>query len=165
MALTLTDFTSPAEIRAILGVSSKELKDETLALSVYARELSFDLYDISPDLEATDLALPPSGKTTAQQRFYDATQLFSAYATCQRLLTSLPLFAPKSLTDGRAQFDRQIDPLQDVREGVDASFQLAQKRLRETFEALTSTPVTAAPTVFRTIMGSTGIAVDPVTGA
>ena len=163
---TITQFTSYDEIRATLGVSDEELENATLALPMYVRDLGFELADIASDVESTygTVSTLPGPLTTVQQRFYDAVQLFSTFTVAKQLLTSLPLFAPKSIGDGRANFDRQTDPFQDVREGVMAGVTLSRSRVQAAYEALNSTTVTrniVAPIFVR----STGIAVDPVTGA
>ena len=163
---TITQFTSYDEIRATLGVSDEELEDATLALPMYMRDLGFELADIASDVESTyaTVAALPGPLTTVQQRFYDAVQLFSTFNVAKQLLTSLPLFAPKSIGDGRADFDRQADPFQDVRDGVLAGLSLARSRVAAAYGTLNSTTLTnciVAPIFVR----STGIATDPVTGA
>jgi hypothetical protein len=107
-------------------------------------------------------ALSSSARTTAQQNFFDVVQLYSAYSAAKHLLTSLPLFAPKRITDGRAEFERQIDPFADTRIGVLAGFYATRKRLLSLYETLTSTTVTAA-TFTPGLTSSTGLALDPVT--
>ena len=163
----LTDFTSYAEIRAVLGVAPEELEDETLALPLYVRSLVFDLTDLAFDMDTqyeTVLALPSTSWTAAQKRYYECVQLFSAYSVSKQLLGSLPLFSPQTIKDGRAEFDRQDDPFADVKAGVLDGLNLARKRLLAAYAGLTAAP---APTLAITALFSVsaGLPVDPVTGA
>jgi hypothetical protein len=161
----LTDYTSYDEVRAVLGVSVEELEDQTLSLPLYVRMLTFELTDLASDMVDQYLAvwaLTASARTSAQQKFFDVVQLYSAYSASKHLLTSLPLFAPKRITDGRAEFERQIDPFADTRMGVLAGFYATRKRLLSLYEALTSTTV-AVETYTPGFTVSTGIATDPVT--
>lgn len=164
---TLTDFTSYDEIRAVLGVSVDELEDATLALPIFFTSLVFDLTDLADDMDTVYLtiaALPAVERSTAQQRFHDVAQLYSAYSTSKQLLTSLPLFSPKKMLDGRAEFDRQADPFEDVRAGVIEGLSQAKKRLLSLYAAVTSvTPATTTVSAPAFVL-ATGIVIDPVTG-
>jgi hypothetical protein len=165
--MNLTDFTSYDEIRAVLGVSSKELEDATLALPLYSRSLMFELSDLADDLPEVYLAisaLPAVDRSVAQQRLYDVTQLYSAYSASSQLLTSLPLFSPQRLTDGRAEFDRHDDPFADVRAGVLEGLHQHRRRLLTLYAAVTSVTAGPAAVVAPSMVRSTGIATDPVTG-
>ena len=165
--MNLTDFTSYDEIRAVLGVSSKELEDVTLALPLYSRTLGFELSDMADDLPgvyATVSALPAADRTVAQQRFYDVTQLYSAYSVSRQLLTSLPLFSPQRLTDGRAGFDRHDDPFEDVRAGILEGVHQHRDRMLALYAAITSTAVGTTTIVAPSLTRATGLAIDPVTG-
>lgn len=160
----LTDFTSYDEIRAVLGVSDEELEDVTLALPLYSNTLSFDLFDISPTAESlyqTIRALPPSSLTVPQQRFLSVAQVFSAYAVSRTLLTSIALFAPKRITDGRAETDRVTDPFKDLRDDVNAGYQSLKSRL---VDALAGLGEVLTPATSRVYATTAGLATDPVLG-
>lgn len=163
----LTDFTSYDEIRAVLGVSPKEVSDSTLALPLYARTLVFELTDMASDMDTVYLAisaLPSVDRSTVQQRFYDVVQLYSAYSTSQQLLSSLPLFSPKRITDGRAEFDRQADPFEDVKVGVVEGLHQARRRLLTLYSTVTSVTISSPNIVAPVFAIATGLATDPVTG-
>lgn len=130
MSSNLTDYTSYDEIRAVLGVSDEELEDGTLALPLYLTMLLMEFDDIEPtlDVQYTNIKALPS-RTTQEQKLLDVVSVFSAYAIAQHLLTSLPLFAPKRITDGRAEMDRIADPFESVREEVRNTYRILRARL------------------------------------
>ena len=161
MPTALTDFASYDEIRAVLGVSDEELEDGTLALPMYLKLLQLDFGDIAGTLEAQYLAAKASiTPSAAEQKLVDVVSVFSAYAISKHLLTSLPLFAPKRITDGRAETDRITDPFEGVREGVNSTYQSLKARV---LIALSNagTPTTAATQ--RTYFAAAGLAINPVT--
>lgn len=163
--MSLLTYTTYAEVRSVLGVSSTELTDETLAQSIYAMQATLGLEDIHADIPAnfaTVSALP--SKTAQQQRFLDLVKLYVPYQTAKTLLVSLPLFAVKQLSDGRAEFQRQAEVFADLKDGIDSAVMSLKYRLAATFTALyPSTPATTSTTTVLQVI-STGLAVDPVTG-
>lgn len=168
MAL-LNDLTSSDEIRATLGVSDEELPDVTLALPTFVRSLTLDLEDLTPAGDTLSQylsiwALPAGSRSAVQQRYFDVVQLYSTFHVSKQLLASAPLFAPQRISDGRAELARFADPFADTKAGVLEGFYLARRRLLAAYENLTSTVVTTAITA-PVLAVSTGLAVDPVTGA
>ena len=161
MPTTLTQFTSYDEIRAVLGVSDEELEDTTLALSMYPRLLEMDLRDISSGLVDQYLAIYALAiKTPEEQKLLDVVSVFSAYAISKHLLTALPLFSPKRITDGRTDTDRVADPFETVREGVNSMYPILRGRVKAALQAL-GTPVTvAAPRLY---FSAVGLATNPIT--
>ena len=161
MPTTLTQFTSYDEIRAVLGVSDEELEDNTLALGMYSTLLEMDLGDISSGLVDQYLAIYALAiKTPEEQKLLDVVSVFSAYAISKHLLTSLPLFAPKRITDGRAETDRITDPFEGVREGVNSMYPVLKERIKAIL-AILGTPTTASTA--RTFFSVAGLAINPVT--
>ena len=161
MPTALTDFATYDEIRAVLGVSDEELEDGTLALPMYLKLLQLDFGDIAGTLEAQYLAAKASiTPSAAEQKLVDVVSVFSAYAISKHLLTSLPLFAPKRITDGRAETDRITDPFEGVREGVNSMCRVRESRVGAALAAL-GTSVTVNPA--RTFFSVAGLAINPVT--
>ena len=161
MPTALTDFASYDEIRAVLGVSDEELEDGTLALPLYLKLLQMDFGDLASTLEAQYLAakaLPTP--SAAEQKLLDVVSVFSAYAISKHLLTSMPLFAPKRITDGRAETDRVTDPFEGVREGVNSTYQTLKARVLIAL-GNTGTPTTAATD--RVYFSAAGLTINPVT--
>ena len=161
MPTALTDFATYDEIRAVLGVSDEELEDGTLALPMYLKLLQLDFGDIAGTLEAQYLAAKASiTPSAAEQKLVDVVSVFSAYAISKHLLTSLPLFAPKRITDGRAETDRITDPFEGVREGVNSMYPVLKSRVGAALAALgTSVTVNSA----RIFFSVAGLAINPVT--
>jgi hypothetical protein len=161
MALTRT---TTDEVRAVLGVSAEELEDITLDLKVFTDQLELELSDIDSTLPALldlILATPVLSRTAAQTKVFTIANLFSAYAYGRILLTSLPLFSPKRMTDGRAEFERFADPFEVVRNGVNAGYVSIRARLQAALTLLSGYTPPAAITPIFTIAAP--LAVDPVT--
>jgi hypothetical protein len=161
MALTRT---TADEVRAVLGVSDEELEDLTLDLKVFTDQLELELSDIDSTLPAlldSILATPVLSRTAAQTKVFTIANLFSAYAYGRILLTSLPLFSPKKVTDGRAEFERFADPFEAVRNGVNAGYVSIRARLQAALTLLSGYTPPAAITPIFTIAAP--LAVDPVT--
>lgn len=164
--MALSDYTTPQEIRAVLGVSRTELTDETLALSIYATMATLALEDISVNLPTnfSSVSALPS-PTTQQRRFLDLVKLFVPYQIAKELLVSLPLFAVSQLSDGRAEFQRNALQLEDIKDGVDATLLSLRYRLVATYSSLYPSESVASATITQpSITVSTGLAVNPVTG-
>jgi len=161
----LTQFTSYDQIRAVLGVSELELEDATLALPLYHHTLLWDLELISEPLSETYLAalnLAPGGRTAVQQKLVDLVQVYSSYQVSKTLLTSLPYFAPKQVTDGRAETERFTDLFAETRAGVAGSLNQVRARLRSVASSL-GLPVTL-PSARQFTLG-VAPATDPVVGS
>ena len=161
MPTALTDFASYDEIRAVLGVSDEELENGTLALPMYLKLLQMEFGDMEPTLEVQYLAAKSSASPTAEeQKLVDVVSVFSAYAISKNLLTSMPLFAPKRITDGRAETDRVTDPFEGVREGVNSTYQTLKARVLIALSN-TGTPTTVATQ--RAYFAVAGLAINPIT--
>lgn len=162
MPTPLNEFATYDEIRAVLGVSDEELEDSTLALPLYSSLLSMDLETINVALEAQYLAIKALPNHTAkEQKLLDVVSVFSAYAISKNLLTSLPLFAPKRITDGSAETDRIADPYKAVRDGVNSMYAIMRVRVSAALEAAIGTPIPVATQ--RTYFAAVGLAINPIT--
>lgn len=165
--MALLDYTTYEEVRAVLGVSATELPDLTLSQPQYGTALTLDLRDISvsvPTLYTTISAIPQISRTADQQWYYDLTRLTAAYAIARNLLTSLPLFSVARLTDGRAEFERQKDIFDDVREAVNAMYNRLMKKLADLLLQLEPGAIVFTE-VTQTYTLSIGLGTDPVTNA
>ena len=161
---TLAHFTTPDEIRAVLGVAPEEIRDEVLLMPMYVRQLQFELSDLGATLESDYLTVAAlASRSAAQQKLYDVMQVYAPYAIAKILLTSVALFAPRRITDGRAEAERVVDPFEDVRDGVDSTLLVLRDRLVDAAAALGTTASTLSRTI--TLSVATGLAVNPVTNA
>lgn len=162
--MTLTDFTTYDEIRAVLGVSDEEIENATLALPMYANELELVLSDIDETAITeyeTIAAIAEGSRTTVQQRYYNVVRLFSSFVIAKTLLSSLPMFGFKSVGDGKADTER-FDKWEDVKAGVETGYTNMLARLKSLLQQLDPGFAPVAPVV-RNFITSVGITSDPVT--
>lgn len=171
--MAIIDYTTYDTIRALLGVSGREVKDATLALPLYETQFLLELNDIDSgggqvkvqyDAIAAILAQQPPGTlSTDQQRFYDIVRLLAAYSVAQQFLGPDDNAIPLRITDGKAELERRPDNTR-LREAVMGGFGKLLKRLKAALLVLV--PSANVPTsAGRTFIASVGIATDPVTGS
>lgn len=161
--MPISSYTSPDAIRAALGVSALELKDATLSLQMYEDNLLLDLAEIGQGAASALAALVQTPSTDeVQLQFLRAGRLFATYSVANHLLSALPLFSPKEITDGKASLVRYADgPYNKVIEEVRARYTQYQAAAAAAYAATQSAQVTESrlPTYMRSSRG-----VDPVTG-
>lgn len=162
--MAVTDYTTYAEIRAVLGVAEEELEDETLALPIYGTMLDEDLLDLNAGLPAnyaTLKALPTPN--TDQSRFLSLVSAWSSYEVADQLLGALAMFGPKIIQSDKDSAERITDPYAALREQVPAVLSRLEGRILALYAILfpgnpAPVPVTAINVV------NAGLAVDPITG-
>lgn len=161
--LTLTTYD---DVRAVLGVTVDELEDSTLTLELYANHLDMELEDIAAALPAqytTVAAIAENLRTAAQQKFYRLTRLFATYSVARQLISGLPMFGPKDISDGKALVSRFADsPYTRVADEVRAEYDRLLIALGKAYGELISQAVTVTT---RTYAVSIGQGVDRVTGS
>lgn len=164
--MALIDYTTYDDVRAILGVSVDEIEDVTLGLEVYESYLETELEDVGANLAAdyaAVAALSEATRTPVEKKFLRTTRLFAAYACAKQLTVSLPMFGPKDISDGKATVSRFADsPYREVVKRVGQEYDRLKLVLVDAYAGLSST--TGATTV-RVFLGTTGLAVDPVTNS
>lgn len=162
----ITVYTTYADVRAALGVDSEELEDSTLALELYASGLEEDLYDVSASLVQTYQGIKEKDeavRTGQESRAYNLTRLFATYSVAKQLGAALPMFSPRTISDGKASVTRfSGEPYKDVLEGVEEKYDLYRGRLVRALEELTAS---VSPVIERTQIRVVTPAYDPVTGA
>ena len=165
--MALTTYTTYDEVRAALGVSKTELADTVLSLTQWETLVVLGLEEVNsgiPAMFTTVSSIPVSSRSIAEQRFYDLTRLYACYDLAQNLLASLPLFSVRALTDGRANFERQIDVYKDVKEGVMAMHDMLRGKLSASFIIVSPGNLLFGINKFvRTV--AAGLGRDPVTNA
>lgn len=163
--MLITDVTTYDEVRSALGVSQDELTDETLALPFYAAALEAELEEIDEDLLADYIiveAIPEGTRTTAEARFVKAMTLFAPYAVAVQLTSSLPLFAPKAISDGKATLTRHSEsPHKLTIERCQREYERWRTRLAEKYEIYGGG--TAATASLPSLLGISLPETDPVT--
>jgi hypothetical protein len=163
--MAFTDLTSTASVRAVLGVSERELRDDILLDPIFAVELTEALYDIHLNLFGDfKLAAATDPRTSLQQRFVDLAQTFAAYHIAKQCLGSVAMFAPKVIKDSRSELQRSDDPYKNLRIDVPASLALLRTRLRMVYAQIN--PDATIPTSLDRIrLVATPLGINPVTGA
>lgn len=170
--VAVLDYTSYDEIRAALGVSDEEVDDGVLGLPLYGNHLGMefnnitDEFALSEDITTTVETIEgvvPATRTKAQRRVLSSVSLFATYAVARHLGTTLPMMAPKSISDGKAVVTRFSDsPYKSTLLSVESQYEKARQGLAAALAALNSTTAAQVPLVF---MGVSSPAVDPVTGS
>ena len=114
--MAILDYTTYNDIRAALGVAEEELPDAILALDIYNVALQADLRAIAPALPSDFIAVKAiTSPTPVQQIFLDMTRMVAIYVTAEHLSSSVALFSPKTITDGKTTVDRfASDPWRQV---------------------------------------------------
>lgn len=161
--MNLIDFTTYDEVRAVLGVSEEELADTTLALPLYLQQLQLSLESVYPPLESMYTAISaidPISRTVQEQKLFDIVQVFSGYATSKSLLVGAPLFAPRRITDGRAEVERVTDPFANLRDEIEQTLNALRQRLIAALEAL---DIVFNPAVGRVYFGAAPLSRNPIT--
>lgn len=161
--MSLLNYTTYADVRAALGVTDEELEDEVLGLQLYEDHLSYELSDIHPDLDALHTTLESTSVlTSAQERFMLACRSFATYAVAQALTSTLPMFGPKSIEDGKARMERFNDPYKATIEAVSKAYATWRSRLEAAYGTLSSSQTSTTTRVYA--VASTP-AYNPITGA
>lgn len=164
--MAFIDLTSTAEVRAVLGVSEKELRDDVLLLPLYSTRLVGDIEALHAQMLAdfvTTAAL--ATRTDDQQRFVDLLQAYAAYNVARQCLGAVAMFAPQLISAAaKSTAQRVADPYARLREDVPATMHILKTRLRSAYARLNpdATPPTAAERLYATAVTP---AVNPITGA
>lgn len=163
----ITTYTTYADVRAVLGVSTDEVEDVTLALSVYADSLELELMDLGsalPALYAMTTLVAVLDRTAAQQRFVLLTSMFATYQVAQHLSQALPMFSPKTISDGKANLSRFADgPYKTTIELVANQYGRLRVQLSAAFAALSSSTQIQTPTL--PYLAGISVTPDRVTGS
>ena len=156
-------FTAYNGVRALLGVSIKELPDAVLSDDLFANKLRLELVGVDAAILDT-YAAAQALDTDAALNFVAAFDVFSAQAMALFCLAGLPLFSPKSVTDGKAGFSRDAGaPYKSTVERLTAEFSQYKQALLNALGVFSGG--VEAPVVPLTFVGSSAPTFDPVTGA
>lgn len=161
--MALTSYTSYADIRAALGVSEKDLADQTLALPLYSNHLAVAMARLAPGLATqVDAALAASAPTDPQKQLRVFAQLYATSEVARFAAGRMPMFAPQQVSDGKASMARFGDsPYKQLLATLELEVAQHAEALAATFREITATArVQRAP---RTLM-ATSTGYDPVTG-
>jgi hypothetical protein len=161
----LLEYTSPEEIRAFLGVSDDEIEDVTILLPVYSTNLEAELRELNTSVITTYQvvhAKAPVDRTSAEEWFHSVMSMFAANSVARQLCTSLPLFAPREIGDGKAHATRwSQDPFLETIRMVKEQYETNRRRLESAYASAVTTTTTSTRRVYMARTSS----IDPVTGA
>jgi len=163
--MAVTDITTTADVRAALGVSEKELRDEVLLAPMYITLLTEDVNALHPSM-LTDfgalIGLDP--KTEAQQRFTDLLSAYASYHIAKQCLGAVAMFAPVLINAAnKSQIQRSTDPYAQLRVDVPAMLARYRALLQKAYAAVN--PDAAVPAVVkRTYATGAPLGTDPITG-
>lgn len=161
--LTLTDFTNADEVRTLLGLSDEELEDSQVESELCAMHLARELQAVSPAIEMDFLDLKGLTLEDEERAFSDAVRIFAAHSVATLLAGALPLLAPKTVTDGKASYNRFAEaPFKTVMDTVNRGYLRARRELQTAYAALNGEEAQAR-TVFSGIRTSSPT-FNPVTG-
>lgn len=159
----ITDYTTYADIRSALGTNEDEIADTTLALRLYEDALDADLEDVALGIPATYTSLKNAlNPTDAQARFLKAARLFATYSVAKHLTTSLSVFSPVRIEDGKAGMSRVSDPHRETIKMVNQQYERWRAYLAKAFEALGQIAASTTPRPYFAIVSPSE---DPATGA
>ncbi len=158
----LSVYTSADEVRRELGVERDELSDEALALPIYERALVADIEDAHLGILPSFNTLRIAGTLSAEEeRFVSAVHVFSTYSVARHLTVSLPLFAPRSVEDGKSRIERFSDPYKTTIAGINAACEKWKSRMLAAYDVLSQTDSAALTREFFSVSSA---ATDPITG-
>ena len=108
--ILVTDYTSYAEIRAVIGVDALELPDATLGLQTFATALYRTLLSITNSSGETLVALfdtiDPFDMDISEEILYYTIKEYATYVVADACCSGLSMFALKSDSDGKATQSR-----------------------------------------------------------
>ncbi len=160
--MPITAFTTYADVRAVLGVSEKDLSDSTLALDWYSDNLDEELAEVSATLaDSFATASTATSPSPEQVRLVRSVRTFAATVVARTATTALRLAAPQQVTDGKAAMARFTDPLDRLAKDIEAKYQAAKAKVEAAALAVENVGNTSTSRVwFAVVSPST----DPVTG-
>lgn len=104
----IISYTSYDTIRAVLGVSAKELPDTVLELDIYWDKLYLRMAGINEAWEE-DFIAASALSTVAALKFTATLKTFVAHFVAKECLSAMPQFSLKSLQAGKNAFTRSGD--------------------------------------------------------
>ena len=164
---------SCADVRALLGVSTFELKDETILLPVYQTQVDFEVDGVHPKLEATYATIAKKIEenkqdpqnpvpTRIEKKIVGSTQVYATYALALILADSLGMFGLQKIADGKAEGQRATTAQENTYNNLLAKAEAVKDELLQNLEDFgLEKPVDN----FVFLIRSAGLATDPVTGA
>lgn len=163
--MPFADYTTPADVRSILGISDQEIEDEAIANNIYLTGMIEAMHRINPSLAADYLTIKAlTGRNAAQNRFMLLAGTYCAYTAALQLIPNMPLSAPKDITDGKSATARIDNPYEKLIPQISGSLSYFRDGLVDAYKIVFPDAVLSAK-LERINIVSTGVGFDPVTGA
>lgn len=160
--MALTAFTTYDDVRAALGVTTKDLPDGTLGLAYYEDSLIEGLDDVHTSLvQAFEEANSAEPQTQAQARLARSTRLYATLVVAKAALPALRMAAPQQVTDGKAAMSRFNDPLIELERRIDDNCAKARNKVDAALQLVLTSATTTVSRVWFSVVSP---AEDPVTG-
>lgn len=158
----LSELISTEELRSMLGVSPKELKDDVVDLPIYLRSVRIAANRLDSRLLPIYTALPGEGLSDDEQSFEDLFVVYVGWLTAQQMSISLVQWSPRQISDGKAILERDTGAAAQAIANIAANLAAAAQDLvaaAQILQPVQDTIVTVAYAI--ATFGATG---DPVTG-
>lgn len=156
--MNIQRYTTPADVRSLLGVAEEELPDRVILLETYEFFLDQDLRDVKATLPE-DFQAALDLTDAASRKLVRTTKTFAALSVARALCTSLPMFSPKDISDSKATMSRFADsPYKETIRRVEGAFAV----MRKTLASVVSASAADAPITF---LAAASPSYDPVVGS
>lgn len=159
-----TNLCSTSSVRAVLGVSEAELRDDVLLQPIYVTRLKEHLFGLNESMiDDFGVAAVASPQTREQTRFVDLLQTYAAYRMAHHLLGAVAMFAPKTIQDSKTQVERVDDPFSRLKQDILDSLPYLKVQLLTAYSKInTSVSAPTAPSRIRVLVSTPSN--NPVTG-
>lgn len=163
----LIDFVSYSTVRSILGLSVRELSDETLADDLFRLAVNEDQLRVGESVSAgSDIVADyrticdaPSATSVAAVKFDGAMRVFTAYATARVCLTALPGLSPAFISDSKVSIKKDQASVPDR---VTREFDAWRRKLQVAYAAFLGVSAPTQPQL--PYMTVSSPVYDPVVG-
>lgn len=165
--MLITEFTPYESVRIVLGLTSRELKDERLANEIFYNTLIFDLSAVGRSVAADadligdyqEVASDLGGATPLARSFYTAVRVYSAHVAAFQCLPALTEISPYYISDSKAAMRKNQG---DTVERVTSAYLRYRSLVQEAYAAYLGVE---APESFQiNMLGISSPDYDPVTG-
>lgn len=165
MTLDLRQWTTPEEVRALLGIQPADISDASLLLPIYSVGLEADIRDINIRILAEfDRILGIPYKSGDQDWFLAVAKSFAVHSVARQVLTALPLAALRDMGDGKSLDARFAgDPYKETAQRLEAAYAVAKARLVPALQTVTPS-VSSTLGLTQSYMAVSSPSYDPVTG-
>lgn len=162
--MALAPYTTPALVRALLGVASKELTDTVINLPVYSTVMLEQLFEVSGTLPADFQEIEALVTRTADQdHFFDLTQAYCSYLVARQCVPAIEMFAAKTIKDDRTELTRDAGPGDKLQAELDRSLATVRRMLKKAYLKINPDAEFTSSTATPALAGISTLGTDPVT--